>query len=219
MKSTVDPSIDEATLAVLLSGDSDPELFFEGAPTSLALRLYAEDALSPEGAARVQAALTDPIHARRLARIVEDAAAHEAALLRELTGAAPRDDAGVIVALRSRASPLKHLCRPRELSIAASGLPGGVVQTSDRDDLVTLKVAERFEAAADEGEIEVEVCTFDDPRLVGAFARLEVVAGNKVVREYRFQLKGQRFEGRFGIRRLPHASDSVEFRLYLSAAS
>jgi hypothetical protein len=219
MEKAMGAPVDEAALAVLLPDGGDPDLFVGTAPSSLALRLYAEGALSPEDAARVEGALRDPLQARRLARIVEDAEAREAALLRALTAADSREDTVVVVVLRSRATPMKRLCEPRELSIAASAQPGGVVQTSDREDLVTLKVAERFEPDAEDGEIEVEVCTFDDPRLVAPLARLEVVALGKVVREYRFRLTNRRFEGRFGIHRLPHASDDIEFHLYLSIAS
>lgn len=211
--------VHEAALALLLSEGDDPELFVGEVPTATALRLHAERALSPEDAGRVEAALSNPFQARRFAQIVEDIAAREAVLLRKLTRGSDSDDRDVIVALRSRASPMKRLCEPRELSIAASAQPGGVVQTSDRDDFVTLKVAERFADAAEEGEIEVEVCTFDDPRLVDPAARLEVVVLGRVVREYRFRLENRRFEGKFGICRLPHASETVEFHLYLSVAS
>jgi hypothetical protein len=210
----IDPASATEALDLLLSDEPDPVLFVGGEPTSTALRLHLEHALPQEVRAHILSALQDPIHARRLDHIAADAAARERALLRGLAGEAL--ERGLVVALCARADAMRHLCQSRDLSVAASAAPGGVIQTADADDLVTLKVSEIFDRAAEEGELRIEVVTFDDARLVNAAATLQVTANGRVLREYAFEVRGRRFSGSFGIRKLPHDSATVEFRLYLS---
>lgn len=202
------------SLDMLLDEPQPPALFADGQPTYQGLRWYAEGALSNDAEAAIEAALEDPAQARRLERIVADADARARAMVRALCG---ESHLRSVVALSARADAMLELCRAREARIAAAASVAGVVQTADSEDLVTLKIAEVFDAASDEGDIEVEVHTFDDPRLVDARATLQVTAGGVTLSEYNFEVRDRSFTGRFGIRRMPHDSGTVEFRLYLHA--
>jgi hypothetical protein len=203
----------EEGLELWLGETERPALFKDGRPTERALRLYADEMLSPEDAAVVEVAVRDPREARRLTNIIVLRDARKAAILGDV--ASVRGAGSVIVSVSARADAMHQLARPRELSVAASTALGGVVQTTDADDLVTLRIVEVFETDAEDGELEVEIRTFDDPELVNAHGTLQVAMGTTTLHEYAFVLRDRRFQGRFSIRRIPYPSTAIEFRLYL----
>jgi|JI10StandDraft_1071094.scaffolds.fasta_scaffold139220_3 hypothetical protein len=209
-----DLDLAEESLALWFGEPATGELFHDRQPTDRALRLFADEMLATADAAAVAAAVRDPRAAARLAAIVALREARKAAMLGDVLG--DRGGDRVIVSVSARADAMRRLARPQELSVAASSAFGGVVQTTDPDDLVTLRIVEVFEPDAQDGELDVEIRTFDDPELVSPHGTLQVAVGTTTLHEYAFVLRDRRFHGRFPIRRIPYPSTTIEFRLHLS---
>jgi anti-sigma factor RsiW len=108
------------------------------------------------------------------------------------------------------------LFTPAHLSVAATEVRGGSVQTADRFGRVSLTVEQILDATMSRGELEIRVRSLDE-RLHESDGRFELLVDGEPRASIPVPVRAGRFIGRLRLDPLPVAPSQVRYRLTLEA--